>query len=74
MDIDPKLTGTTYENHQIPPPRAAPVVAPGHALARPPCVVAVALRRAEESSGEGALERNVATLGAVEGHTLWYFC
>ena len=78
LDIDPKLVGTTYENHQIDAPRSAPVVAPGHALTKQqpllPCVVAVAVRRSAEVSGEGELERNVATLGAAEGTTLWYFC
>lgn len=86
-DIDPSKVGTTYTNQRLVPHLALPIVHTREL--RPPAVVCVGLRRADERGGvegdpaaaggagsaqpTGEIERAAQALGLVEGLTLWYF-
>mmetsp|Transcript_26839 Transcript_26839/g.61887 ORF Transcript_26839/g.61887 Transcript_26839/m.61887 type:complete len:625 (+) Transcript_26839:407-2281(+) len=78
-DIDPKKVGSTYTNHRLEPPLSLPII---HVREmRPPVVVCVSLRRADESAADngcsaqptGEIARAASELGLVEGRTVWYF-
>ena len=75
IDIDPQKCGTVYEDGRN-GVKSIPIVhfdsAAGTGI---PTVVTVSLRRSLERdfSGTSSLEANVASLGLVEGETLWYF-
>ena len=74
IDVDPKKCGKTYANHRWDPPTEIPVVhfdAHRASGANVPVAVCVAKRR-KGPGEEGELERNVETLGLVEGESLWY--
>lgn len=60
IDIDPRMQGREYKNHQLEPPNAAPVLAPDNPLAKPPCLVAVSVRRGSECGAGGTLEERIA--------------
>ena len=78
LEIAPKKIGTTYVNGSLTPTVKIPIVhfkeaaKGGAAVHGGAVVVCVSLRRGSEQQG-GALETNVATLGLVEGESLWYF-
>ena len=74
LDVDPKKCGATYANHRWDPPTEIPVVhfdAHRASGANVPVAVCVAKRR-KGLGEEGELEKNVDTLGLVEGESLWY--
>ena len=75
IDIDPrKFQGRDYANHTIEAPNSCPVVAPGDERAKPPCLVAVAIRRGSECAEGGSLEERVARAFHGKGGDVLYLC